>query len=278
MKIEKIQKTGSKYKITLENKEVITTYDEVIIKYGLLFHKDIDLKLLDNINNDTNYYKSYNKALDMINKRLRSEYEIRQFLKKNEISEEDTENIIKDLKKIGLIDDKMYAKAYTNDKINLTIDGPYKIKKHLEENKIAKEYIEEAINSIDIKIINSHIDKIISKKINSNTKYTPYMLKQKIINYLISIGYSKKDIIDRLETFEIKSPNTEKEMDKIYNKLKNKFEGDTLYLKLKTKLYSKGYTKEEIENYINKNSSLIWAIFSCCWTKSWFNRIIITFL
>lgn len=257
MIIDKIKKTGSKYIITLNTGETITTYDEVIIKHGILYNKNINSKLLEKINNDTKYYKNYNKALDMINRRLRSEFELREYLKKCETKEDNIEKIIEELKKLGLINDELYAKAYTNDKINLSLDGPYKIKRNLEANKIKSEYIDSAISNIDKEIINNHIDKIINKKIRNNTKYTPYMLKQKIINYLINLGYSKQDILSRLENFKIENPNTEREMDKIFNKLKHKFEGDTLCLKLKNKLYNKGYTKEEIEKYINKNSSLI---------------------
>lgn len=83
------------------------------------------------------------------------------------------------------------------------------------------------------------------------------MLKQKIVNYLINLGYDKAMIIERLNNFKIDSINLDKEMDKIFNKLRNKYSSDELIFKLKNKLYTKGYTKEEIENYINKNSSLI---------------------
>ena len=41
-------------------------------------------------------------------------------------------------------------------------------------------------------------------------------------------------------------------MEKIYNKLKTKYEGNILYHKLKQKLYSKGFTVEEINNFIEK--------------------------
>ena len=252
MKIKNIKKTGSTYKFTLESGEIITTYDEVIIKYGLLFKKNINSKLLDNISRETTYYKYYNKALDMIERRLRSEYEIREYLKKQEVKEENIEKIINDLKKINLINDEAFAKAYTNDKIRLSLDGPYKIKKNLENNKIEEEYINLAISNINEKAINEHIDKIISKKIKNNTKYTSYILKQKIITYLINLGYSKSSIINRLNNFNIESKSSEREMDKIYNKLKRKYEGDILHFKLKTKLYAKGYTQEEINEYINK--------------------------
>ena len=223
MKVESIKKTGSKYKIVLDNGQVINTYEEVILNNGLLFHKYINKNLLEKITVDTNYYKSYNKALDMINRRLRSEKEIEQYLIKAEVEEKDIKEIIQNLKRIGLIDDKLFAKAYTNDKINLSTDGPHKIRKYLENNNIKEQYINEAINSIDKEIINQRIDKLITKKINSNTKYTPYMLKQKIIIYLTNLGYSREDIINRLENIKIETKDTTKEMEKIYNKLSKKY-------------------------------------------------------
>ena len=39
---------------------------------------------------------------------------------------------------------------------------------------------------------------------------------------------------------------------KIYNKLKTKYEGYTLKTKLKQKLYLKGFTSEEINDFIEK--------------------------
>lgn len=168
MKIDKITKAGPRYKILLDDGKTIYTYDEVILKNGLLYHKFINEKLLEKIYNDTNYYKSYNKAQTMIINRLRSEKEIREYFKKTQIDEKDVESIIDNLKKIGLIDDYKYAKAYTNDKINLSLDGPYKIKRHLEQCNIDKSYIDEVIQKIDQKKIEGHIDKVIEKKIKNN--------------------------------------------------------------------------------------------------------------
>ena len=252
MKIESIKKTGKKYKIILDSGQIINTYEEVILNNGLLFHKYINTALLEKINTDTVYYKSYNKALDMINRKLRSEKEIKEYLKKSEVEEKDINEIVQNLKRIGLIDDKIFAKAYTNDKINLSSDGPYKIRKYLENNNIKEEYINDAINSIDQEIINQKIDKIILKKIKTNSKYTSNMLKQKIMTYLINLGYSRENIIQRLENIKIETQDMTKEIDKIYNKLRKKYKDKELIYKLKNKLYSKGYTKEEIDNFITK--------------------------
>ena len=73
--------------------------------------------------------------------------------------------------------------------------------------------------------------------------------------YLINLGYKKEDINEILETRQIENKNSKKEMDKVYNKLIKKNEGYELYAKLKKSLFKKGYSKEEIDDYINEKSS-----------------------
>ena len=67
-----------------------------------------------------------------------------------------------------------------------------------------------------------------------------------------SSGYSREDIINHLDNIKLDNSHLEKEMEKIYHKLKTKYEGHTLYNKLKQKLYSKGFTTDEINNFIEK--------------------------
>lgn len=251
MKIEKIQKLkNNKYKIKLDSGDIINTYDDVILNNSLLFNKEIDLGLLNKINNETLYYDCYNKTLKFIDKKLRSEKEIKEYLKKySEMGYED--KILKKLKEINVINDENYAKAYISDRIFLSTDGPNKIKQELFNYGIDEKIIEENINKIDKETIYNKCKKIIDKKIKSNTKYSNYMLNQKIISDLVNKGYDMSLIKQILEN-EVFDNNLviEKEFKKIYNKLSKKFDGNELYYNLKNKLYQKGFTKEEIEEYI----------------------------
>jgi len=62
MKIENIKKLNSgKYKIELDDKNKIITYDDVILKHNLLYHKEVDTDKLNELNIDTKYYDVYNK-------------------------------------------------------------------------------------------------------------------------------------------------------------------------------------------------------------------------
>lgn len=252
MKIKNIKKVGTKYKIILNNDEVITTTDHVIINHNLLYDKNLTQKQIDQIKEDSKYYENYNKILKMISRKIRSEHEVRNTLKKNDVSKIDTDKIVDTLKNIDLINDEVFAESYTNDKINLSLEGPYKIKKELEDNQIDDMYIEKALSNFTQDLIDSKLNKIIDKRLKNNTKDTAYIFKQKTSLYLSNLGYGREDIANHLENIKIDSSKLEKEMEKIYDKLKTKYEGYTLYSKLKQKLYSKGFTSEEINNFIEK--------------------------
>ena len=122
MKIEKYEKIGSsKYRLYLENGEVIDTYDDVILKNNLLYKKEIDGELFNQLNNDTKYYDIYNKCVKLISIRLRSEKEIDEYLDKNNILVEQKNKIISELKNNGLINDKQFTRAFIVDKINFKL-------------------------------------------------------------------------------------------------------------------------------------------------------------
>lgn len=248
MKVEKIKKTGNKYKIVFSDNTVLKTYDDVIINNGLLYNHEIDSDVLNKLNIDTNYYDIYYKTINYITRKLRSEKEVKEFIDKNNVSDNDKKEVIKKLKEIGLINDVTFAKAYVSDRINLSNDGPLKIKKQLLEHDINVELIDEIIDGIDNNLIIDKLSKLINKKI-TNSKYSGYILKQKILNDFINLGYSRELIIEIYDNLDIKKDDLlRKEYDKLYKKLSLKYSGKELDNKIKNKLYQKGFTIDEINN------------------------------
>ena len=247
MKIMKIQKKNNKYKIILEDNNIIETYDEIIIKENILYKKEITQELKNKIEKENKYYDIYNNILKYIKTKLRSEYEIREFIRKNEIDNITEEKIIKKLKDSKLIDDKIYTYAYIHDRIKFSNDGPYKIKKELLKNKIEENIIDEELYKLDKKEIYEKLKKQILKKLNINTKYSNNMIKQKLTNYFITQGYEKEMIIEIIENNQISNSNIiKKEYDKLYNKYKNKY--NEYELEKIIKLYQKGFSIDEINN------------------------------
>lgn len=249
MKIMKIQKKNNKYKIILEDNNIIETFDEVIIKENILYKKEITDELKEKIEKQNKYYETYNSVLKYIKTKLRSEYEIREYIKKNDIDKTTEEKIIKKLKETKLIDEKTYVYAYVHDRIKFSNDGPYKIKKELQKQKMDETIIEEELNKLDREEIKEKLTKQILKKLNTNKKYSNNMIKQKLINYFINQGYEKSMISEIIEDNQKEDNNIiKKEYKKLYNKYKNKYNEYELNRVIKQKLYQKGFSMDEINN------------------------------
>lgn len=249
MEIKNIKKLKSgKYKIEIDDTK-ITTYDDVIINNNLLYKKNIDNKLLENINIETSYYDIYNKVIKYISIKLRSKKEILEYLNKNKVEENDKNKIIKDLTNAGLLNDENFAKAFISDKIYLSNDGRLKIKKELLEHNINEVIIDKYLYSYEESIFEEKLSKLMTKKIKTS-KYNGYLLKQKLFYEFNNLGYENDIITKVYNSIDINS-NIDEYFEKYYKSLSKKYSGNDLINKLKNKLYSRGYSIEEINEKIN---------------------------
>ena len=243
MKLEKIVKLkNGKYKLYLDNKEVITTFDDVILKNNLLFNKEIDNELYSKIINENNYYELLNSCIKRISRRLRSEKEIKNYLEKKTNDIHLIEYIIVELKQKNYINDLLFTKAYLSDKLTLTNSGVNKIKSELYNLGIEEEIINDVLENNNIKNDPKKLENMIKKKIKLNNKYSNNYLKQKILNDMINLGYDREEIINILDQ-NIKDDKDiyEKEYKKLYEKLKKKYQGKELEYQINQRLYRKGF-------------------------------------
>ncbi len=250
MKIINIKKQNNKYKIRLDENITIETYDDIILKYNILYKKEIDENLKEKIEEENKFYETYNEIVKLINKKLRSEKEIKEIMNKKEIKNQ--EGLLTKLKSTNLINDELYAKAYIHDKISFSNDGINKIKKDLINQEIQEDIIESEIEKINRVEQKQKLEKLIMKKLKANTKYSDKIMKQKITNYFINLGYDKEDINEILNA--ITTDNDEiikKEYNKLINKYKTKYDEEKLKYIIKQKLYQKGFNIEEINKLIN---------------------------
>lgn len=248
MKIEKFKKlSNNKYKIEFINGNSLTLYEDVILDNNILYKKDIDDALFNKIIEDNKFYDVYNKTLKYVLTKMRSIFETERYIEKYEIPLNEKNKIIDKLKSINLLNDELYASAYIADKINLSNDGPLKIKNDLISKSVDESIIISELNKYDKEIFIEKIKKLISKK--KNTKYSNYVFKQKIYSYLINLGYDGSDITPLLNYIESDtSYQLKKEYDNLYSKLSKKFEGKELKFQLNSRLYKKGFSMEEINN------------------------------
>ena len=240
MKILRYKKVGkNKYRLELDNYDEIILYEDVILKENLLIKKEIiDLENIININNE---YALYDKTLSFLSKRIRCEKEIREYLKKYTKDLNQIDLIINKLKNKHLINDELYLKSFIHDKINLSNDGPLKIKKDLESLEFNSNDIDDYLKEFTNDLIKDKIERYINKQLKINKK-SLYIFKQKMLVNLINLGYSKEDILECLNNIELDEDTLkEKEREKLIKKYSRKYQGLELDKIIKQKLYEKGY-------------------------------------
>ena len=254
MKILKFKKKNKElYQLTLDNGEVLDLYEDVVVSEMLVAKKEISKEEIREIIKKNNNAEVYSKALSYILVRIRSKFEIEEYLKKKKYSEPIITSTITRLTKEGLLNDEQFVKCFINDKLLLTNYGPYKIKNELLKHKINENIIDKYINSIDKEELDEKIDKIINKYIKANKKYSNYILKNKLREYLINLGYSNNMFMDRIDYIDNNEEDLiKKEVIKEYNKLSKKYKDKELILKIKQKLFQKGFTNINVEDLIGK--------------------------
>ena len=245
MQINKFKKIGkNKYKIYFDNTELVL-YEDIILKYELLLKKDIDVFLIDKIIDENRYYDAYELALSYIEIKLRNRKEIKDYLYKKGFDDNIISFVIEKLDKLNLLNDIKYIEAFINDKITLSMDGPYKIKRLLLEFDLSEINIDNYLNTIDKDIWEEKLDKIISKKKNIMKNKSYYVFITKIKNDLYNMGYDKEMIDSKLSNIKYES----NAIDKDYEKAKKKYKDDKN--KLIQFLLRKGYSYDEIINKYN---------------------------
>ena len=246
MKIIKYTKLSSgKYKLQLEDNNSLILYEDIILNNNLLLTKEIDD--LYKIKQDNDEYEIYELAKKYINRKYVSKKELYKYLMNKKYESELINKVIKDLEEKNKIKEKNYVKAYINDKINFTNDGPNKIKKDLLKNGIDEELIDNNME-IDFNIVYDKLNKLIDKKILSIKNYSGNVLKQKLIMYFINLGYDRRIIEEILLSKNlINNDDGIKEYNKLYNKYKNKYNSFELENILRQKLYLKGFSYDEIK-------------------------------
>lgn len=243
MKINKYKKVGkNKYKVYFDNNEIIL-FEDVILKYDLLLLKDVSLELLDKVIIENKFYEAYDMSLSYIETKMRNKNEIIKYLKRKDYSDELINKVISKLVDLKILDDKLYIQAFINDKVNLSNDGPYKIKKILLELEFNENDIDNYLSNFDESIWKDKLIKIVNKKKSLMNNKSYFMFITKLKNDLFNLGYDKELINSVLSNIEYESNALEKD----YNRALKKYDDKN---KIINYLLRKGYSYDEITSLL----------------------------
>lgn len=242
MKINEFHKQKDGYYEVVVGHEKVRIHEDLILKYNLLITKELTPDILEKIRKENQVYDAYQIALKLLKTRVRSTKEIIDALIKKGFAKEQIASCNEILQKQGYLNDKTYAIAYLHDKINMSTDGPFKIRKSLEKNGVEESIIHEIMMEFTPSLQKEKIEKIIQKGIKTNRNKSSKVLMQKILLSLVNQGYDRSMSSSILENYTIDEEEIKKqEYQKVYNQLSKKYYGSELEFRVKQKMYQKGF-------------------------------------
>lgn len=258
MKIIKFTKgRTNKYTVYFDDGTNVKLYDDVIIKYNLLSHKELDYDEFEDIVKYNDKLGSYYKALRYITRRQRTEKEVFEYLCK-EFTRKTSQEAIDKLKNEGYFNKDIYLKSYLNDAITLNNIGPLKIKDNLKKLGFNEDEFKTKLDEVDNQVWLDKVEKIVSKKIKSNHNYGEYKLKEKILYDVTNMGYPKWMIEEFINNIEVENSDSilDKEYNKLYSRLSRKYEGYDLETQIKLKLIARGFGYNEVNDFVQNKKNI----------------------
>ena len=248
MKILKYKKKrNGQYELQLENHEKLDLYEEVILKYELLFKNEIPDDWREQIFLLNQEYDVYYVALNTLKSRFKSVSELRNFLLKKEYPQDYVEKAISKLLKQGYLNDRSFAKAYINEQMITTSKGPRKILKELLDKGVSSDIIFEELSVFSREDQIAKIKKIAGRLVKSNRSRGGAILHKKIGHDIQNLGYDYSIVEEVLSDVDFGDTSSiaKREYDKLYRRLSRKYSGKELEYKIKERLYQKGLYYED---------------------------------
>nr|SFZ87465.1 regulatory protein RecX [Loigolactobacillus rennini] len=141
------QKRKGRYNIFLDEQYAFPVSESVLIQFRLAKGLEIDAQLQAKITAAEAKAQSYQLALNYLAHQLRSEMEVRRYLKQHDVTYPVRQQVIERLHQLKLVDDANYAASYVRTMKRTSDKGPIVIQKKLQEKGIAPELI---LNALDL--------------------------------------------------------------------------------------------------------------------------------
>ncbi len=188
-------KRQDRYSIFIDGKYCFSLSENELMQSGIRLNKEYTSLELGHLKQTAVMDKAYMRSLDMLSRRARSEWELRDYLKRKEYEPEIINQIISRLKNMKYIDDYNFAKSWVDNRRLLKATSKRKLSQELKQKRVEQSVIDKVLaeDETDEKSV---IKDLIAKK-RTQSRYKD---DQKLIAYLLRQGFSYSDVKDAISS------------------------------------------------------------------------------
>lgn len=235
-----------------------TVSEDLFIKHSLNKGMDISEADINKIKEEGVLDKAFQKTLNFLSYRMRSEKEILQYLREQEVERDDAEQLMERLRDLNFLDDLAFAEAFVRTKKNSQKKGPLLIEQELYQKGISQKHIGTAMLQYPPE---EQLDNAIAaaeKKQSSYSSEGARKKQQKLMQFLIQRGFTSETAKQALAESDTGATANEEweallkqgaKAEKKYSKYEDGWEKDQ---RIKQFLYGRGFSMELIDKWLQQ--------------------------
>lgn len=243
------------YQVEFSNGDKLRLSEDTVVRHRLLKGQELDEKTLDEVKQESKEDLGFQLALNYLSYQLRTEKEIRTYLKDKEIEGSDRQKIVARLKEMNLVNDLVYGESYVRTQMRLGDKGPRVLQQKLKQKGLKDEDIQQALYLYEAEEqfqVALHTAQKALRKFHHSSQRE---VQQKIQQLLMTKGFNSdtsKNVLAEIDFSDIQEQESDAltlQGDKLWRK-NQRFEPAKRKQKVKQSLYQKGFQFDQIDAFI----------------------------
>lgn len=178
-----------RYSIYIDSKYMFSFSQSELMNSGLKVGRELTQQELDELQDTATVDKAYDRALNLISHRPRSEGEIREYLRRKDLTDHDITTVVNRLTERGYLDDADFARRWVATRRLLKSTSKRRLMQELRQKRVSSDIISQALED-DETDERGVLRELIARK----RKQTKYQDNLKLMQYLSRQGYNYDDI------------------------------------------------------------------------------------
>lgn len=190
MKITAIKqqvKRSDRYSIYLDEKYTFSLGESDLLRSGLRIGQELDERQVTELQDTSRLGKLYDQTLNLLSFRPRSEWELRDYLKRKKQAPQDVDETLNKLSKSGYVDDKQFAQRWVENRRLLKPISKRRLQAELKQKRVPNPIIDEVLED-------DETDEREVLRALVARKTARYPDRTKFMQYLARQGYNYDDI------------------------------------------------------------------------------------
>lgn len=182
-------KRSGRYSIYFDGKYLFSLSEPELMQSGVRIGKEYTSAELEQLQQTAVIDKAYMRALDYLARRMRSEWELRDYLRRKDYDSPTVDIILNKLSVFNYVDDKKFVKSWIENRRLLKPTSLRRLRLELSQKHVSREIIEEVLaeDETDEQVA---LKALVQKK-RSQSRYAD---TQKLTAYLLRQGFNYGDI------------------------------------------------------------------------------------